>query len=88
MFLPALDLYVQPKCCRSHSDSVCWGSLVGVRSLEVEVEVVVVELPCLWWVKMSPQTKALRWDHCHHLEEKNSGKNIYVKFCDLKMIQE
>lgn len=76
---PVLGLYGQLKCCRSRSDSACWGSSVWERSPAVGVEEGVGERLCLWWVKLSLQTKALRWVHCHHLQKKTDRLYEFLK---------
>lgn len=69
-FSLALGLYGQLKCFRSRSDSACWDSSVWERSPGVEVEEGVGEQLFLWKVKLSLQTKAPRWAHCHRLQKK------------------
>lgn len=69
---PVLGLYGQLKCFHSRLDSACSGSSVWEMSPGVGVVEGVGEQLCLWWVKLSLQTIAPRWVHCHHLQKDTS----------------
>lgn len=68
---PTLGLYGRLKCCHSRLGSACLGSSVWERSPRVGAVEAVGGLLCLWWVKLSLQTKAPGWVHCHHLSERH-----------------
>lgn len=82
---PTLGLCGRLKCCRFRLDSACWGSSVwGMFPEAGEVEGVEEPL-CLWWERLSLQTKDPRWVHCHRLQRKHTshvsgGKKYAVKY--------
>lgn len=71
-----LGLCGQLKCCRSRSDSACWGFSVWERSPVEGAVAVEGEQLCLWWVRLSLQTKDPRWVRCHRLEGEQKGNSF------------